>query len=105
MTRLVLCFVFSSCASSSSPGGAVASDPTGPRIWDYCELARQHEGISDCVKRTKDTPQLEPLKLCCTPPDGPCVAVEQLSNCDPDDWVALCEWGQSNTDGTITCYD
>ena len=86
-----------------------ASDPTGPQIWDYCEFDRVHPefGLPDCVAMPSDPPTaaLDPIKWCCTPPDGPCHVTSSLSNCDPDDYILLCEWGMSNADGTITCYD
>lgn len=48
--------------------------------------------------------QMSPISFCCTP-EGYCVQTTLLGNCDPDDFVVICEWGQSNPDGSVTCYD
>jgi hypothetical protein len=87
-----------------------SSEPApGPTIWGYCEFDRAHPEFSlpDCVDMPDDQPtgQMSPIKWCCAPPDGPCTVTSSLSNCDPDDYVVICEWGQSNADGSITCYD
>lgn len=42
--------------------------------------------------------------FCCNS-DGICVNVDLMSACGPYDYVVVCRWGQSNADGTITCYE
>lgn len=96
--------VFALFACSPKPAN---DDPSGaPRIWDYCDLAATNE-LPDCVQiPDPPPPQLEQIKLCCEAPDGyPCYETTSFTACSPDDYIALCEWGRSNLDGTITCFD
>jgi hypothetical protein len=46
----------------------------------------------------------EPLQFCCSWTGG-CWPTTLLGDCDPDDYIVICDWGQTNLDGTITCYD
>jgi hypothetical protein len=42
---------------------------------------------------------------CCDPWSGICLYVEDLADCDVWSFYYACEWGVSNDDGTITCYE
>ena len=42
--------------------------------------------------------------LCCTPPDGPCLAVELASECDPANDYLDCVIGYETEDGAV-CLD
>lgn len=42
--------------------------------------------------------------LCCTPPDGPCLAVELASECDPPNDYLDCVIGYETEDGAV-CLD
>ncbi len=77
-----------------------------PRVWDYCDLAETNQ-LPDCVQMPDPPPPgLDKVKLCCEAPDGyPCYETTSWTSCSPDDYIAECEWGQSNADGSITCYD
>lgn len=45
------------------------------------------------------------INWCCGYDGSPCVHVTFISDCDPAlEFPVACDWGQSNIDGTITCY-
>jgi hypothetical protein len=76
-------------------GTAVA---TATRPIDYCDINK----CPPCP--TGGCPTSESINFCCSP-SGVCVQTELLGDCDPDDIAAVCECGQSNADGSITCWD
>jgi hypothetical protein len=47
--------------------------------------------------------------ICCTPPNGPCLAVEKASECDPANNYIDCGAGYETLDGngqpTVLCFD
>ena len=47
--------------------------------------------------------------ICCTTPDGPCLAVDLASECATNNWFFPCEAGYETVDGngepTVVCYD
>ena len=96
-------------ACCGQPSVAKAGDPSSDvPVWGYCEFARVHTefGLPLCVAGPRPPgPDWKRIQFCCTPPDGPCVETTLLGNCDPDDYVVICEWGRTLTDGTIECYD
>lgn len=65
---------------------------------DYCDIGK----CQPCP--TGGCGHTAPINFCCTPA-GVCEATENLADCDPDDIAAVCECGQSNADGTITCFE
>ena len=80
----------------------VADGDCQPPPWDSgsCETVR---GVTTCCTQ-QECWNAEPLTFCCTP-SGICVLTAMLGACDPDDIIAICTWGMSNPDGTITCFD
>lgn len=91
------------------------SPASSSEIFDYCDMfeceispwspaeCTEMRGVKTCCI-DDDCWTLEPLKFCCHP-SGACVLTSALSNCDPDDYLVICEWGLSNPDGSIECYD
>jgi hypothetical protein len=45
--------------------------------------------------------------VCCAFVSGPeaCVWVVSAAACPPDEYLATCDWGVSESDGSVTCYD
>jgi hypothetical protein len=50
-------------------------------------------------------PDPEQLALACCDQDGICVWVDTFGECAFPEVVYYCEWGASNSDGTVSCYD
>ena len=50
-------------------------------------------------------PDPEQLALACCDQDGICVWVDTFGECSFPESVYYCEWGASNSDGTVSCYD
>lgn len=69
-------------------------------IHNYCDLYQ----CEPCPS-TGCPPGGEELMFCCHPRTGVCAQTSKLSDCDPDDYAVVCNWGQNNVDGSITCYD
>jgi hypothetical protein len=57
-----------------------------------------------CPTAVCPPPQSASIIHCCNA-DGICVHTMLMGNCDPDDYVVICNWGTSNEDGSITCYE
>jgi hypothetical protein len=81
--------------------------PTKP----FCDIrpdVRQRMGLpaGDCKPLSlKPTTGTASLTWCCGFDGTPCYQVPYVSDCNPSAQYAVsCEWGQSNADGTITCY-
>jgi hypothetical protein len=50
----------------------------------------------------------QPLEfICCAfvSGDSACHHVSQAVDCPPDEFLASCEWGYTEADGTVTCFD
>jgi hypothetical protein len=50
-------------------------------------------------------PDPEQLALACCDQDGICVWVDTFGECAFPESAYYCEWGASNSDGTVSCYD
>lgn len=73
----------------------------GGEPYDYCDVF----GCKPCPTGGPcPPPQTASIIHCCNS-DGICVHVQLMGDCDPDDYLVICDWGQSNADGSITCYE
>lgn len=70
--------------------------------------AAQPQELKDALKRRLETKGSDPVLLCCkTDSEGNevCIAVEKASECAAGNSLKSCTYGQSNPDGSVTCYD
>lgn len=60
-----------------------------------------------CVTGTPPGPAELGEWLCCAfvSGDSACHWVNAAFDCPPDQFLASCDWGVSESDGTVTCYD
>jgi len=78
----------------------------GPEPYDWCAVFRgQPQGCVACPSGSVCPPVQAASIIHCCNADGICVHTMLMGNCDPDDYVVICNWGTSNSDGTITCYE
>lgn len=82
-----------------------------PARASYCDIApemRQRMGLPQgtCKPLTVKPTEVEAAFTWCCGLDGtPCVPVNYVHDCDPMcEYAVVCDWGQCNDDGTITCY-
>ena len=87
-----------------------ATGPEAGHTYNYCDpfIQRLHPGLADCQPCPSSGPcppdGTTSVLWCCTPA-GVCVEIQLLTSCSPADYVLICTWGRSNTDGSITCFD
>jgi hypothetical protein len=77
----------------------------GREPYNWCDVFRgTAQGCVVCPPGPCPPSQASSIIHCCNS-DGICVHVGLAGDCDPDDYVVICNYGQSNTDGSITCYE
>ena len=92
---LVACFVCCWVAAAR----AAPTQPAPPRFFPRVEE-------SEPVGPLPDGSAPEGLAwACCDAWSGICVYVEWQSECPGLDYILACEWGMSNDDGSVTCYE
>lgn len=74
---------------------------SGNPIYDYCDVFT----CEPCPTGGPCPPPGAESVIHCCNEVGTCVVVELMSSCGPDDYVVICRWGQTNLDGSITCYE
>jgi hypothetical protein len=73
----------------------------GRTVYSYCDVF----GCIACPPGSPCPPVQTASIIHCCNHDGICVHVQLMGSCDPDFYVVICDWGQINADGTITCYE
>lgn len=73
----------------------------GRTVYNYCDVF----GCIACPPGSLCPPVQTGSIIHCCNHDGICVHVQLMGSCDPDYYVVICDWGQSNADGSITCYE
>jgi hypothetical protein len=93
---------------------------TGKRV-QYADVAAQCP--SGSIARSYPVPDACSIGMCVTGPvppdavpveliccafvsgDSDCHEINTAIDCPADEYLATCNWGQSNSDGSVTCYD
>ena len=99
-------------ASSSSPEQPAAPEPaSSSTCW---RVKHDAAGIPwlwpvPCVDVRPGVESTPIAGICCTTPDGPCLAVDLASECATNNWFYPCDAGYETVDGngepTVICYD